>query len=62
MGLTQVGLLPRMYSGEFPQVYYELVKQSESGNEIRVNGKLRHEEFKSRYDRFIERHTRIDQK
>jgi hypothetical protein len=56
MGLTKVDLLPEMYSDEYPQAYYELVKQAETGKEKRVNGKFKHELFKERYDQFVSRH------
>lgn len=55
MGLTKVGVLPKMYSDEFPQAYFELVNQAETGKEKPVNGKFKHEEFKEKYDRFVER-------
>jgi hypothetical protein len=55
MGFTKIGVLPKMYSDEFPQAYFELVNQAETGKEQPVNGKFRHEEFKEKYDRFVER-------
>lgn len=57
MGLTKIDLLPRMYSDEFPQAYFELVHQAESGEEKPVEGKFKHEEFKEMYDRFVNRHV-----
>jgi len=62
MGLTKFNLLPRMYSDEFPQAYFELVKQAESGMEKPVNGKYKHEEFKEMYDQFVSRNNVADQK
>ena len=62
MGLTRVGVLPKMYSDEFPQAYFELVKEAEEGNKKSVNGKYKHEEFKAMYDRFVERNTGTDKK
>jgi hypothetical protein len=56
-GLTKIGVLPRMYSDEFPQAYFNLVNQAEAGIEKPVNGKFKHEEFKESYDRFIERNS-----
>ena len=55
MGFTKIGVLPKMYSDEFPQAYFELVQRAESGIEKPMNGKYRHEEFKEMYDRFISR-------
>ncbi len=57
MGLTKVGVLPTMYSDEYPQAYFELVKQAEVGNEKSVNGKYKHEEFKEMYDEFVSRNS-----
>jgi hypothetical protein len=53
MGLTKAGMLPSMYSDDFPQAYFRLVGQAESGQEKPVNGKYRHQEFKEKYDVFL---------
>lgn len=55
MGLTKINVIPKMYSDEFPQAYFELVKQAETGKEKPVNGKFKHEEFKEMYDQFVSR-------
>lgn len=55
MGLNKIGIIPKMYSDEFPQSYFELVNRAETGKEKAVNGKYKHEEFKKMYDRFVER-------
>lgn len=57
VGFSKIGFIPAMYSNEFPQGYYELVKRAETGKEKPVNDKFRHEEFKAQYDRFIDRNT-----
>jgi hypothetical protein len=62
MGLTKIDALPRMYSDKFPQAYFELVRQAESGVEKPVDGKFKHEEFKEKYDRFVNRHARSGNK
>ena len=62
MGLTKIDVLPKMYSDEYPQAYFELVKQAEAGEEKPVNGKYKHEEFKEMYDRFVSRNSVLDQK
>ncbi len=62
MGFTKIGVLPKMYSDEFPQAYFELVNQAETGTEKPVNGKFKHEEFKESYDRFIERNSGASKK
>jgi hypothetical protein len=53
MGFTKIGVLPKMYSDEFPQTYFELVNQAESGKEKPINGKFKHEDFKEKYDLFV---------
>lgn len=57
LGLTKYDWLPRMYSDEFPQSYFELVQRAESGKEKPVNGKYRHQEFKELHDQFVKRNT-----
>lgn len=57
MGLTKIGLVPKMYTDEYPKAYFELVNRAESSNEKSVNGEYKHEEFKEMYDKFINRHT-----
>ncbi|NJN42640.1 MAG: hypothetical protein HC811_10830 [Flammeovirgaceae bacterium] len=57
MGFTKIGVIPKMYSDAYPQQYFNLVNQAETGqNEEDNNRKVLHEEFKEEYDRFIERH------
>jgi hypothetical protein len=62
MGLTKFGMVPKMYTDEYPQAYFELVKQAEAGEEKLVNGKYKHETFKEMYDRFVSRNNVLDQK
>ena len=62
MGLTKIDFIPKMYSDEFPQRYFELVNQAESGAEKPVQGRYKHEEFKEMYDKFIKRHVSSDKK
>ncbi len=62
MGLTKFGVVPKMYTDEYPQAYFELVKQAEAGEEKIVNGKYKHEEFKEMYDHFVSRNSVLDQK
>jgi len=54
-GLTRINMLPSMYSDDFPQAYFKLVDEAESGKEKPVNGKFRHQEFKNRYDAFLQK-------
>lgn len=55
-GLTRQGLLPKMYTSVYPQTYYQLLNQAESGMDNPTDGKYRHEAFKEEYDRFAEKH------
>lgn len=57
-GLTRIGWLPKMYTSVYPQTYYQLLNEAESGKDIPVNGKYRHEAFKEEYDRFSEKHLK----
>jgi magnesium-transporting ATPase (P-type) len=57
-GLTTSGILPKLYSDNYPQAYYELVNQAETGREKPVDGKFRYEEFKKMYDQFVQRNIK----
>jgi flagellar biogenesis protein FliO len=54
MGLSKLEVLPKMYSDEFPQAYFELVNSSEMGQDEAVDGKYKHEEFKEKFEKFLE--------
>lgn len=54
MGFTKIGALPKMYSNEFPQAYFQLVSEAEGDIEQPVDGKFRHETFKEKYETFLE--------
>jgi len=58
VGLNRVGLLPDIYSDEFPRVYYELVNNATTKKEKSVDGKYKYEVFKERYDEFL-KHNKI---
>jgi hypothetical protein len=47
--LNKAGLLPGIYSDEYPRAYYELVNKAASGKEKPVNGKHQHELFMEQY-------------
>jgi hypothetical protein len=53
VGFNRIGLLPGIYSDEFPQAYYELVDRAASKKEKPVDGRYKHEEFKKKYDQFL---------
>ena len=52
-GLNKAGILPGIYSDEFPQAYFDLVNKAALGKEQPVNGKYSYEIFKERYDQFV---------
>lgn len=54
VGFTRIGVLPGIYSDEFPQAYFELVNKAASKEEKPIDGKYKHEEFMKRYKQFIE--------
>ena len=60
-GFTELKILPPLYSDQLPQAYYELVGNAESGKEMPVNGRYKHEEFKERYELFLKRNMSGDQ-
>jgi hypothetical protein len=53
--LNKAGLLPGLYSDEFPRAYNELVNDAAIGKEKSVNGKHRHELFLKQYQLFLKR-------
>ena len=57
MGLTKINIIPKMYSDEFPQEYFELVNRAEMGLEDPVDGVYQHEKFKEMYDTFVKRNV-----
>lgn len=54
-GLNRLGVIPAIYSDEFPRAYYELVNQSGSEKEKSADNKYKYELFKEKYDEFIKR-------
>ncbi len=53
VGFNKVGLIPGIYSDEFPQAYYKLVDEAASKKEKPVEGKYKYEKFKEQYDQFL---------
>lgn len=53
VGLHSVGVLPGIYSDEYPQAYYDLVNKAASGKDKPVAGKDKYEIFKEKYDQFL---------
>lgn len=54
MGLSKIEILPKMYSDEFPQAYFELVNKAEMGDIEEIDGKAKHEKFKEEFEKFLE--------
>jgi len=55
---NKAGLVPGIYSDEFPKAYFELVDKATSGKEKLVDGKYKYEEFMTKYEQFLE-HNKI---
>jgi len=49
VALNIAGLIPDIYSDEYPRAYTELVNKAASGEEKPVNGKYKHELFMEQY-------------
>jgi hypothetical protein len=54
---NKAGLVPGIYSDEFPRAYFELVDKATSGKEKPVDGKYKYEEFMEKYQQFL-KHTK----
>jgi hypothetical protein len=52
LGLTGAGILPRIYSDEYPQAYYKLLNAAGSGG-TRNGEQTKYERFKSAYELYI---------
>ena len=53
LGLNKIGMLPGIYTDEFPRAYYELVDRAALKKEKPVGGRYKHEDFKEKYDQFL---------
>ena len=53
VGMNRIGLLPAIYSDEYPKAYFELVDEATSRKEKPVNGRYKHEDFKEKYEQFL---------
>jgi hypothetical protein len=49
VGFNRIGVLPDIYSDEFPRAYFKLVDQASLKKEKAVDGKLKHEDFMEQY-------------
>jgi hypothetical protein len=58
VGFNRIGVLPDIYSDEFPRAYFKLVDQASSKKEKPVDGKYKYEEFMEKYQQFL-KHNNI---
>ena len=60
LGFNKLGILPGIYSDEYPRAYFELVDKATTGKEKAVDGKYRYEEFMEKYKQFVKKNKRKD--
>jgi|SRR5688572_13757468 len=61
VGFNRIGLLPGIYTDEFPRAYFELVENATSKKEKPVDGKYKYEEFMKKYEQFLKNNDIKDQ-
>ena len=60
-GLSVANILPKLYSNKFPQAYFEMVNNAETGKEKPAEGgEFKYQEFKKSYDQFVESNMKKD--
>ena len=57
LGLNKIGMLPGIYTDEFPRAFYELVDRAALKKEKPVDGRYKHQDFKQEFDQFL-RHVK----
>ena len=57
-GFNKIGVLPGIYSDEYPRAYFELVNKATTEQEKVVDGKYKSELFMEKYQQFLE-HNKI---
>jgi len=60
VGLTRIGVVPVIYTDEYPRAYYELVNQAASKMEKSANGKYKYEDFLEKYDLFLKHNNSMN--
>ncbi len=60
VGFNKLGILPGIYSDEYPRAYFELVDKAATGKEKAVDGKFLHEEFMKKYKEFVKKNKPKD--
>jgi len=56
-GLNRVGVLPAIYSDEYPQAYFELINQTTARREKTANGEYKYQEFLKKYKEFLKHNS-----
>lgn len=58
IGLSGASILPKLYTDQFPQAYYSLLRDADTRKDLPVNGKYKHDAFKKNYETFVEKHVK----
>jgi hypothetical protein len=58
---NKAGLVPAIYSDEFPQSYFKLLDDATSGKEKSADGKYKYKEFMEKYQQFL-KHNKVRDK
>ena len=61
VSFTRIGVLPAIYSDEYPQAYFNLVNKAASKEEKPVDGRYKHEDFMEKYQQFLKHNKVKDQ-
>jgi hypothetical protein len=57
VGFNRVGILPDIYTDEFPRAYFKLVDEASSRKEKAVGGRYKYEDFMEEYQLFLKHHN-----
>ena len=49
VGFNKIGILPGIYSDEYPRAYFELLDKAATGKEKSTDGRYKHEDFMEQY-------------
>jgi len=58
LGFNKLGILPGIYSDEYPRAYFQMVDKATTGREKPVDGKYKHEEFIEKYRQFVRKNRK----
>lgn len=62
VGLSNFKIIPAIENADKPPAYIELINQAESGKDLQVNGKYKHEVYKEAMDKFLARYGKTSAK